>query len=877
MDITGQYFSSFSIKGQPFDEEFSIVLEASISVYDKSGALRTNIVSKLNSKPIVIKSMMKSNLKDGLDLSGVVFGKQVDEYKSEHVSGQLHGKCATVREKLDAIKQNEASTRRSTPVQKLRLDCFWAHLPDNYVESTRPSSPVQTSQTGTNDNSTGISVSNNGNLTADGSHLRRTTSQPFVLNASQTSNTFLDQMLRAAQMMNTNATKNKTQASDEMNIPHDSVENVFPNGLSYVIKQETMETMSSRDGVPDISRETGYDTAAANEALVNACKNIYYSVPDRNTNSSIIQTDGDTKSFQVKFKINNFEKENETSQTERNGDDTSTPLRTVNLDHAYKRAKQMKVVKGLHGKVGSPRKHGKVGRPRKNSNEAKQKSPMKKGKKQVGSTRKTTIQNVTCDDNTLNEEEQGKSKECNKKAKGSRLPKEHEETNTFDMSSVEIKTEKNDSDIEREDNEGRLEENSTSDKINSKKAKRPRLPMEHEETNTFDMSSVEIKIEKAESNIESGDNDRRRKRRRCTRNVNYKALAKTFETDESEKDDSDRELSYSDMDFDEPGDSDYKEPNDSGASEREESTDEEEPEVLGLDEDKEAKILEQIDKKKKKQVKKKQKKTVEKIKVIVNLSEHEDKFEIVKFISSEQRNRGKPIDEISHDSYACKICKEFEVGDKEYMSLHIGQHLQGILRCKHCEIEFPSHGLKIEHDRVEHPYEFANRGAVCEQCGKMFVSKRSRCCHMYKVHKTPSFECSLCTKQGNIDAEKFAMPKDIYSHEREKHFEDIFICRKCDVHFVHAPKYTLHVTKCTKDKTSSESQMVQCSMCSFTCSIRQSLCAHVRRVHRKEKNSKCELCDFKAFTQHGVRRHMAHAHLGKKSIIFVLFIDLHRL
>ena len=246
---------------------------------------------------------------------------------------------------------------------------------------------------------------------------------------------------------------------------------------------------------------------------------------------------------------------------------------------------------------------------------------------------------------------------------------------------------------------------------------------------------------------------------------------------------------------------------------------------------------------------------------------------IVKFISSEQKNRGKPIDEISHDSYACKICKEFEVTDKECMSLHIGQHLQGNLRCKLCEIEFPSYGRKIEHVKVEHPGEFTGRGTVCEQCGKLFLKKRSRCCHMYTAHKIPSLECYLCTKQGKGDAEKFAMPKDIYRHEREKHYEEIYICRKCEVHFVQAAKYTLHVTKCSKDEKCSESQMLQCSECSFTSSKRQSLNIHVQRVHRKEKNSKCELCDFKAYTHSSVRRHMAHAHLGEKRIvsIFLLF------
>ena len=823
MDITGQYFCSFSIKGQPYDEEFKIVLEALVSVYDKTGALQTNVVSKLASKPIIIKSLMKSSLKEGLELSEAVFEKQVDDYQTEPQWDPLIEENATVRQRLEAIKQYEVKAGRHKPVQKLRLDCFWIHLAENDTENARTTSPVKIMQANTNrGESQRSSISNSGNLLIN-DQFQGIAFQPFVLNAAHNTSKYLNKVRLAENRSVQDVVKTELQVKDEntVNIKNivktsiadvDEENNVCPVGLPYIIKKEPLESAMSREGnLADITDTSyGTDSVAADAFTGDADKDVFNTISDTMASANIIQTNDYVKpayeNGQINCEMNAFEIKNEMSQTDLDHDNTL--LRPLHLDHAYEMAKSKPKVK---------RPFGKVGRPRKNVRKA-----LNNGRKDIAPTRNSSIKRVIKQKGSVNMVDQLQS-ESSLSEETERPSKDHGENKT---------------------------------------------------SNTFDDNLNAIKSENKESDTESVDNSGKRKRRRCSRNVNYKALAQSIETDESEKEDlaspngSDSGSSYDpveEINFNEFTDPDYKLPKDSGASENEESTDEGESTMLGIDVEDEARILEQIEKKKTKTKKKKQSKNVE-VKMNVSLSEHEDKFEMVKFVSSEQKNRGKPVDEISHDSYACKICNSFQTIDKDSMSLHIGQHIQGNLRCKICKIECPSYGRKLDHLKQEHPGEFADKGTVCEQCGCPFANKIARRRHMYKVHKIPSFECRLCIKQGNSDAEKFASPDEVYKHEKERHSKEIYVCSKCDNHYQQKQHYTMHVAKCNIMEF-NERPKFQCNECSYSAKRRERLMHHVQRVHRKEKNCKCELCDFTSYAMCSIRRHMAHAHLGENSII----------
>ena len=1044
MDITGQYLNSFSIKGHHYDEELRVVIEASISVYDKSDTLQTRIVSKLNSKPIVIKSLMKTNLEDGIDLSAVVFETQVDDYNNESVCCPLPDKSAAVEQEPDTIRQHQAKNYRNMPVQKLRLDCFTVHIPNTDSEKARSSSSVHKSKTDANGISNGNSLPNTGYLSngisngnslqnigylsngisngnslpntaypsngisnenslpntaylsngkskgnslpntaylstgisngnslpntgylyneisnrnilpntaylsnvisnryslpntaylsnvisngnglpntaylsneisnvnslpntanlsngiSNGNNLPNTAylsnvisnvnsspnighlsnkisngnslpntgylssydsySQGFTFQPSKETSQFCNLAKPAEkQIITTQESDDATVNDVRQNKDNNSEEYVCPIEEPHVYKQELIELLPSREGISDFMKSDDYNKCSD---LVDKFADVS-SKEDTNVRASAIHMGDDVPNVQFKFETNAMENENEFPHTEPN-DDISSPLAKLNVDNMYTQIEQKTAVKGHKRKVGKPRK-----KPRKTI--PKLKPICRNRQKRVGSTQKTARPNVSSEDNILNEKNQANCGQSN-----------------------------------------------------SQKTHWSRMPQQHDETIVHDNNSDKTITEKAESDTES-DGNKRRSKRRCTRNVSYKAFVDNVETHESDKDyaapstDSEPESAYSDKDVydSEDSDVDCKQATNSVGFETAEITNEKEPVLSYLDRDNEAKLLEQIDVKKKKQIRKKryinikkriqltkkenigvkkkkqitkkemidvkkkkhitkkyktninrkkqitkkQKATSGQVKVSVNLSQHEDKFEMVKFISSEQQNRGKPIDEISHDMYACKICKSFQVIDKNSLSLHIGQHLQGNLRCKFCGIEYSSVRRKVQHMRTDHYSEFADKGTICEQCGKHFESKRLRCRHMYTVHKIPSFQCLLCIKQGKRDVKMFDMPKDIYRHERENHFEDLFVCSKCDRHCLTALAFSQHVAACRGG------QVFQCNECSYSSSQKTRLNYHVGRVHRKEKNAKCELCDFKAYIQANVKRHMAHAHQGEE-------------
>ena len=709
--------------------------------------------------------------------------------------------------------------------------------------------------------SNGNSLPNTGYLSSYDSY-----SQGFTFQPSKETSQCCNLAKPAEKQIITDSIKSTTQESDEatvndvrQNNANNGEENVCPIEEPRVYKKELIELLPSREGISDFIKSDDYNKYSD---LVDNFADVS-SKEDTNVRASAIHMGDDVRNVQFKFGTNALENENEIPHTEPN-DDNSSPLAKLNVDNMYNQAEQKTAVKGHKRKVGRPRKKACKTIPKS--------KPMGRNRqKRVGSTQKTARPNVSSEDNILNEENQANCRQSN-----------------------------------------------------SQKTQLSRMTQEHDETIVRDNNSDKTITEKAESDTESDGNQRRRKRR-CTRNVSYKAFVDNVETNESDKDyaapstDSEPESAYSDKDVydSEDSDVDCKQATNSVGSETAEITNEKEPVLSDLDRDNEAKLQEQIDVKKKKQIRtkrhinikkrkqlhkkekigvkkrkqitkkemidlqkktqitkkyktninrkkqitKKQKATSGQVKVRVNLSQHEDSFEMVKFISSEQQNRGKPIDEISHDMYACKICKSFQVIDKKSMSLHIGQHLQGYLRCTFCGIEYSSVRRKVQHMRTDHYSEFADKGTICEQCGKHFESKRLRCRHMYTVHKIPSFQCLLCIKQGKRDGEMFAMPKDIYRHERENHFEDLFVCSKCDRHFVTALAFSQHVSTCRGG------QVFQCNECSYSSSEKTRLNYHVGRVHRKEKNAKCELCDFKAFIQANVKRHMAHAHQGEEKAL----------
>ena len=246
----------------------------------------------------------------------------------------------------------------------------------------------------------------------------------------------------------------------------------------------------------------------------------------------------------------------------------------------------------------------------------------------------------------------------------------------------------------------------------------------------------------------------------------------------------------------------------------------------------------------------------------IDLSEHEDKYEIIKVISHEQRDRGKPVDEISHSSFACLVCAcQFQTKDEESFKVHIGLHLQGKLRCCVCELEFASDYDKRNHIKTEHPEKRSKKiSIVCEICGIEFMKKPWRN-HMYKVHNISKYECRFCDKESE---RKFPSQKELHEHEKNEHADQLFSCNKCERQFSTRWAYMKHRVKCEGKAPDELGQSTcVCHLCGSTYQKQECLKRHIRISHQKEKKFKCELCPYAAFIKYKLTRHMAAAHLGE--------------
>ena len=852
MDITGQYFCSFNIKGQPYNEEFKVVLEATVSVYNDLGELQARIISKLPSKQIVIKTLMKENLEQGLELSDVVFDKQIDEIQDVSVCKAVHryDETSSVKSLLQRKQIRNGKDQQDTCIsirnnikilQKIRLDCFWVHLPD---DGTKDNNNEDTNGEGVNENPP-ITIIHKKVVPLE---TKQCESQEKEIHNSNSQPRRLVSLLNPDNLRYNNKTSVDDGRTNNMEIKTepDLVESIKKEGTSEEIRVVPVglpfkkidhencalaEVNVTVDQVTDVVNasvplETPDDTVDMNSIdkhtdgrnlsnNIELDETLNVTCPDTDnieTNEVVDEVDNDTghlmlfcadvRKNEIGAFVNINAKGDEVSHSEEHENEMS--ILPVTLDHAYKKRTRVR--------------------------------------------------------------KQNKRNEKSKAANGKQVLK------SFGKRKSEFKTEQNihlsrDLGIETSSD---LDKNKLDDKT-MKTDNTDILGSNDQEAKTVythenDLAESNVKTEHSDS--DSNDISGARKRRRCSRNVDYKAIVDSLDSVASESDETlsetefdtvsqDSESQKEDSEIETPSDikkskvvvdPDYQPSDLSGVSGDESNVDEGNSSDYSMAEEDDERISERREKKRK----------FTEMKMKVNLEEHEDKFEIVKFISTEQRNRGKSLAEKSHDAFSCKICNSYQTADKDAMSLHIGQHLRGKLRCKFCEFESCSTFRNLHHMKQEHPTNMSI-ATVCEQCGAPFSDNYSRQRHMYNVHKIPAFECRFCLQQDKTKEEKFASRNELRRHTIECHPGDVYECGNCGKHFTERHMYKRHRFRC---KNSEENQTIKCGDCGEIYESKAQLRLHHRRTHRKEKLCKCTMCDYVAYTISSVTRHMAHAHLG---------------
>ena len=787
MDLRGLFSCSFTIKGHPYHEDFKVVLETSVSVYDKNGVLQKKTVSKLPSKLIVIEQYLHK----GVQLPDVVFEKQRDEY--ETLSKPVFNGRETVRQMLDAKRQYEAKCRRQ-PLQTMELKSFEMQFPKQLRNVCNKDKPplttlhVQIEMDTEKSENDSIPFNDNPDISQETTFQSLSTNgikdTMLEMNVGESGGNILDSIAVKTEGEMSEETIEDYQHDQEVirrSICTDGEENsVCPVGLSYTcstdIKQEPLDCETP-------ARICESDNIVVTEPFID-----HVDSSSNNVQISLSFLDGNRDSFHNLKPIMSGTENNETFETA-----VATSERTDQLKPCFSDIIQPCFSDIIQSKVDSTGDTNEIRQTYQDCNKLpsvsldhadkiiKPKTKRNKGYNKVGRPRKN-IRNAL--DRFLD-----KGNKC--------------VTHESDTSIINASMHKGFANIsEQIKQESTLEQSS------------------HLRVDNDDRNSDTPNAKSPENDIGNDANGNNRKRRRCRRNVNYKSLVDSidFAVSEEERIDSGSESAYEpkeNIDKTERPDPDYNPPGESGSSGSEESTDEEELPLLEVDEKNDEEKTKHVEKKTEKGKKSMKIRKSKQVIIPVDLSEHADKFEIVKFVSSEQKNRGKPLEEISHDTYACKICKTYQTEDTRSMSLHLGEHIQGKLRCVVCETECSSASRKCVHMREEHPGQCADDRSMCELCGKTFLQLYCRKQHMFQVHKIPSFECQLCRKRSENN-EKFATARELKHHQRESHSHEIHLCKKCDFPLLKKGQYIRHVATCNVTNQ-SETQKFQCNECIFSC------------------------------------------------------------
>ena len=953
MELTGQYFCSFNIKGQNFDEEFKVVLEANVSVFDKNGRLKKQFTSKLSSKQILIRNMMKRNLERGFDLSKQVFGEQVSTCSDETThfketesgfenTAEDSGKRTTAKVIHDDTKRTNSDKNSLGLTQKLRLNCFWVHLPENELGNSTesglsgetPSIAVQQVTTDTSgvlhnvkkepvgidnsgfdnrrDNDIGELPSNKLQTAVKRSTLAF--NQGCLTNVNDTNNDSeqrlsiigLHRNYSQEKSLMENAQLGKDSIANEViptelycvakssiyvasDIDNSSQEDVTLNRAESGLNSDSNDNQQGQlvtlnDVVEDqnkpVSNHGGFGTSGVNNMSINnqedcadtintlsqtqnmiikTCENpdqanaIFNADPEqgplcsRNEYSNPLELNAAENSSAVPYHpmfmsssgqiVYDKAESNEAGlmEIERGENLTGSlsadftevasfetcstfDMQTEGFTKVKPEFKDMQVSVGIdhtYKKRGLKTKRSKLP-----SKTLKFKSVRKKNR-----GKKHKLENIFDDDlnflfsnleNNVNtfkirkEEDMGKE---SLQAPETNLKRETEVQDVYDADKTEYK-------------------------YQVESVIQPDI--EYSNTNNSTDNTAEDVYGSATENNSSGRNCRRR----CRKNISYQKIENFYDSvalledvTSSSSSSSKKSKTVKDSEYEPTELSDT--PSYSSGEDHRSSFSDEEAEMS------------YYERKKKQKLKSKPRK------LQIDLSEHKDKYEIIQVVSKEQKDRGKPIEDIAFSSFACTICcKNYQTKDEESLRTHIGLHLKGKLKCNVCGLECISEYNKRDHIKMDHPEKRnPSNYMVCEICGDKLL-KGSRGRHMQYVHNISTYECSFCNGESQ---RKYLNKKELDEHMKSEHPDQLFSCKKCDKQFSVLGAYKTHKAKC-KGKASEENI---CSICCSVFSNQVLLKRHIRYMHQKEKKYKFDLCPYAAFVKSRIDRHMAAAHLSE--------------
>ena len=150
----------------------------------------------------------------------------------------------------------------------------------------------------------------------------------------------------------------------------------------------------------------------------------------------------------------------------------------------------------------------------------------------------------------------------------------------------------------------------------------------------------------------------------------------------------------------------------------------------------------------------------------------------------------------------------------------------------------------IEHVKKYHQTDISKSDSVkCEKCESEFSCHRILDAHYYFKHRYVRFCCYICGHLAE-NHENFVKHKrkahTTTSHPNIKYDQKIRNnCAECDWSGTRTD-YRKHWDKSHPDVPLP----FLCHMCDYSTVLSRNLSGHIRMIHTKEKNIKCDLCNF---------------------------------
>ena len=131
--------------------------------------------------------------------------------------------------------------------------------------------------------------------------------------------------------------------------------------------------------------------------------------------------------------------------------------------------------------------------------------------------------------------------------------------------------------------------------------------------------------------------------------------------------------------------------------------------------------------------------------------------------------------------------------------------------------------------------------------------------HVKNIHENTVEKCKECDFQTK---RMYAMKR----HVQKVHTNiNLQTCEFCGVLRKNLTKHLMR-TMCGEGKTVVERRSEACEICGKYFTLKESLKKHIRGVHNKVKNRKCDQCDYATYSGFNLKLHKSKMHRGEEIV-----------